>query len=59
MIKEYFREFLFRRETSTSLSKQTLKSIEHEHDVYSAIVQKLLTIISEQKQSALEVLLSR
>ena len=52
MIKEDFRQFLLRTETSTS--ELNLKSLEQNHDDYSAVVEKLLAIISEQKQSALE-----
>ena len=51
MIKEDFRQFLLRTETSTS--ELNLKSLEQNHDDYSAVVEKLLAKISEQKQSAL------
>ena len=56
MIKEDFRQFLFRTKTSTS--ELNLKSLEQNHDEYSAVVEKLLAIISEQKPSALESMTS-
>ena len=56
MIKEDFRQFLLRTKTSTS--ELNLKSLEQNHDDYSAVVEKLLAIISEQKQSALESMTS-